>query len=49
MRVHPEQRIFARYLLQFGNEELPTNTLEEIDLLLDKLSKRNFINEVFER
>lgn len=47
MRVDPEQRDFAEYLLKIGNGELPVNTMDEVELPEDILSNGNLIDEVF--
>ena len=47
MRVDPEQRDFAEYLLKVGNGELPVNNMDEIELPVDILSNGNLIDEVF--
>lgn len=47
MRVDPEQRDFAEYLLKIGNGELPVNTMDEVELPEDIMSNGNLIDEVF--
>lgn len=47
MRVDPEQKQFAKYLLKLGNGELPMNAMDEIELTNYILSNGNLIDEVF--
>ena len=48
MRVDPEQRNFAKYLLKFENGELTANTMDEVELPEDILSSGNIIDEIFD-
>ncbi|GBP88196.1 ATP-dependent DNA helicase pif1 [Eumeta japonica] len=47
MRIQIDQQQFANYLLILGNDELPLNNMDEIELPLSVISTGNLIDEVF--
>ncbi|GBP32315.1 hypothetical protein EVAR_86148_1 [Eumeta japonica] len=47
MRIQIDQQQFANYLLKLGNDELPLNNMDEIELPLSVISTGNLIDEVF--
>lgn len=47
MRHDPELREFTKYLLKLGNEELPENSVDEIELPVNILSNSHLIHYIF--